>query len=53
VEFKKSLKLIHVLREVWAKLKIFSRSSAQFLRLIILPLGDNLPQGCAEHTGNK
>jgi len=53
VEFQKSLKHIQVLREVWTKLNFFSRNSAQFLHLTILPLGDNLPQGCAEHTGNK
>lgn len=32
---------------------LFNRCSAQFLNLTILPLGDNLPQGCTEHTGNK
>jgi hypothetical protein len=32
---------------------LFSSSSAWFLNLIVLPLGDNLPQGRAEQTGNK
>jgi hypothetical protein len=47
VEFQNSLQHIHVMREVWVKLSCFSSISAQFLRLTILPLGDNLrvPQG--------
>jgi hypothetical protein len=53
VEFQKIIKHIQVLREVWAKLNFFSSSSAQFFHLTLLPLGDNVPQGCAEHTGNK
>jgi hypothetical protein len=47
------MKHIQVLKKVWAKLNFFSSNSAQFLHLTLLPLGDNVPEGCAEHTGNK